>query len=91
MGALRKVKKDKDWLLNIFSDSRFSLDIPTGPKTYHPLTHEDNRNPYKIVTESRAVRLFWMRAHARIAENARTDEFARRAVLTKETTAGCEK
>ncbi|GBP30169.1 hypothetical protein EVAR_94477_1 [Eumeta japonica] len=40
-----------------------------------------------IFSDSRAVRLFWVRAHAGIAGNERADELARRAALTKKTAA----
>ncbi|GBP01739.1 hypothetical protein EVAR_72846_1 [Eumeta japonica] len=35
-----EVKNGKDGLVNIFSDSRSSLEVLAGPKTYHPLAHE---------------------------------------------------
>ncbi|GBP19503.1 hypothetical protein EVAR_102050_1 [Eumeta japonica] len=84
--AIRRVKNGKDGLVNVFSDSRSSLEVLTGPKIYHPLTHEARRDISEIVAEGRAVR-FWIRAHARIAGNERADELARRAGLTKKTAA----
>ncbi|GBP90259.1 hypothetical protein EVAR_89378_1 [Eumeta japonica] len=40
-------------------------------ETYHPLAHEARRDISEIVAEGRAVRLFWVRAHAGIAGNER--------------------
>ncbi|GBP21029.1 Putative 115 kDa protein in type-1 retrotransposable element R1DM [Eumeta japonica] len=69
--AIRRVKNGKDGLVNIFSDSKSSLEVLTGPKTYHPLAQEARRDISEIVAEGRAVRLFWVRAHAGIAGNER--------------------
>ncbi|GBP87387.1 hypothetical protein EVAR_34774_1 [Eumeta japonica] len=85
--AIRRVKNGKDGLVNIFSDSKSSLEVLTGPKTYHPLAHEARRDISEIVVEVRAVRLFWVRTHAGIAGNERVDELARRAALTTKTAA----
>ncbi|GBP20116.1 hypothetical protein EVAR_5546_1 [Eumeta japonica] len=85
--AIRTVKKGKDGLVNIVSDSRSSLEVLTGSRTYHPLAHEARHDISEIVAEGRVVRLFWVRAHAGIASKERADEFARRAALTKKTAA----
>ncbi|GBP85307.1 hypothetical protein EVAR_63646_1 [Eumeta japonica] len=85
--AIRRVKNGKDGLVNIFSESKSSLEVLTGPRTYHPLAHEPRRDISEIIAEGRAVRLFWVRAHAGIASNERADELARRAALTKKTAA----
>ncbi|GBP83403.1 hypothetical protein EVAR_63068_1 [Eumeta japonica] len=65
-------------------DSRSSLEILTGSKTYHPLSHEARRDISEIVAEDRAVRLFWVRAHAGIARNER-NKLTERTALTKKT------
>ncbi|GBP22762.1 hypothetical protein EVAR_13553_1 [Eumeta japonica] len=89
--ARRRVKKGKDWLVNVFSDSRSALEVLTGPKTYYPLAHEARRNISEIIAEGRAVRLFWVRAHVGIAGNERADELVKRAALTKKTAADYDK
>ncbi|GBP82866.1 hypothetical protein EVAR_55417_1 [Eumeta japonica] len=83
--AIQRAKNGKDELVNIFNDSRFSLEVLTGPRTYHPLAHEARRSVSEIVAKSKPVRLFWVRSHAGIASNERTDELTRRATLTKKT------
>ncbi|GBP85735.1 Bromodomain-containing protein 8 [Eumeta japonica] len=85
--AIRRVKNGKDGLVNIFSDSRSSLEVLTGSKTYHPLAHEARRDISGIVAEGGAVRLFWVRARAGIVGSERADELARWAALTKKTAA----
>ncbi|GBP70502.1 hypothetical protein EVAR_56169_1 [Eumeta japonica] len=81
------MKNGKDGLVNIFSDSRSSLEILTSLKIYHPLAHAARRDIFEIVTGGGAVCLFWVRAHVGIAGNERADEQARRAALTKKTAA----
>ncbi|GBP78750.1 Ribonuclease H [Eumeta japonica] len=81
--AIKRVKKGKDRLVNIFSDSKSSLQMLTGPTTYNPLAHAARRDILDIVAEGRGVRLFWVRAHAGTAGNERADELARNAALKK--------
>ncbi|GBP65875.1 hypothetical protein EVAR_85143_1 [Eumeta japonica] len=81
------LRRTDEWLVNIFSDSKSSLEVLTVPKTYRPPAHEARRDISEIVAEGRAVRLFLIRAHAEIAGNERADEFARRAAFTKKTAA----
>ncbi|GBP66738.1 hypothetical protein EVAR_50117_1 [Eumeta japonica] len=63
-------------------NSRSVLEVLTCSKTYHYLAHEARRDISEIVAESRAVRLFWVRAHAGIKGNERADELVRRADKT---------
>ncbi|GBP23736.1 hypothetical protein EVAR_13692_1 [Eumeta japonica] len=85
--TIRRVKNGKDKLVNIFRNSRSSLEVLTGPKTYRPLAREAKRDIFEIVVEGRTVRLFWVRAHAETASNERADELAKQAALTKKTAA----
>ncbi|GBP60882.1 hypothetical protein EVAR_26781_1 [Eumeta japonica] len=71
--AIRKIKNGNNGLVNIFSDSRSSLEILICSKTYLSLAHEARRDLFEVVARGRAVRLFWVRAHVGIAENERTD------------------
>ncbi|GBP74830.1 hypothetical protein EVAR_55100_1 [Eumeta japonica] len=89
--AIRRVKNGKDGLVNIFSDFKSSLEVLTGPRTYHPLAHEPRRDVSEIVAEGRAVRLFWVRAYAGLAGNERADELTRRVALTKKMAADYDK
>ncbi|GBP34111.1 hypothetical protein EVAR_28245_1 [Eumeta japonica] len=50
--AMRRVKKDKDGLVNVFSDSRLALEVLMGPKTYYSLAHEARRDISDIVAEA---------------------------------------
>ncbi|GBP49324.1 hypothetical protein EVAR_27026_1 [Eumeta japonica] len=52
--AIQKVKNDKDGLVNIFSDSRSSLEVSTSPETYHPLAHPTRRDIFENVAEGKA-------------------------------------
>ncbi|GBP64905.1 hypothetical protein EVAR_49198_1 [Eumeta japonica] len=54
--AIRRVKKDKDRLVNVFSDFKLGLELLSGPRTYHPLAHKARRDISEIVAEGRAVR-----------------------------------
>ncbi|GBP73992.1 hypothetical protein EVAR_76667_1 [Eumeta japonica] len=79
--AMQWVKNGKDGLVNIFSDSRFSLGVLTCPRTFPSLAYEARRD----ISEDRAVRLFWIRAHAGITGNEHADKLARQDALTKKT------
>ncbi|GBP78285.1 hypothetical protein EVAR_57131_1 [Eumeta japonica] len=81
--AIRRMKNSKDGLVSIFSNFKFSLKVLTGPRTNHPLGHKPRRDISEIVTEGRAMCLFWVRVHAGIAGNERD----RRAALTKKRAA----
>ncbi|GBP48688.1 hypothetical protein EVAR_103053_1 [Eumeta japonica] len=60
---------------------RLKFSWPFRRKTYLPLAHESRRNS----CAARAVRVIWVRAHARIAVNKRVNELTRRAALIKKT------
>ncbi|GBP46525.1 hypothetical protein EVAR_45945_1 [Eumeta japonica] len=77
----------RDGLVNIFGDSRSSLEVLTGPKIYHPLADEARCDISEIVAKGRTVRLFWVKAHAEIAINERANKLAGCAALTKKTAA----
>ncbi|GBP87869.1 hypothetical protein EVAR_61623_1 [Eumeta japonica] len=81
--AIRRVEKSKDRLVNLFSYYRLALEVLIGLRTYHPLAHEARRNISEIIAEDRAVRLFWVRAHAGIAHNELVEELASRVALSK--------
>ncbi|GBP08801.1 hypothetical protein EVAR_71225_1 [Eumeta japonica] len=83
--AIKRVKKGGDRLVNIFSDSKLSQQMLTGPKTYNPLAHAARQDIMDIVAKGREVRLLWVRAHADTAGNERADELARNAALKRKT------
>ncbi|GBP91332.1 hypothetical protein EVAR_57749_1 [Eumeta japonica] len=79
--AIKRVKKGKDRLVNIFSDSKSSLQMLTAPKTYNPLAHAAPRHQgYRCGRQE--VRLFWVRAHAEPRATS-ADELARNAALKR--------
>ncbi|GBP68550.1 hypothetical protein EVAR_53968_1 [Eumeta japonica] len=56
--AIKRVKKGKDRLVNIFSDSKSSLQMLTDPITYNPPAHAARLDILDIIAEGRGVRLF---------------------------------
>ncbi|GBP89243.1 hypothetical protein EVAR_71129_1 [Eumeta japonica] len=89
--VIRRVNNGKDGLVNILSDFRSSLEVLTGPKTFHPLAHEARRDITEIVAECSVVHLLSVRAHVEITGNERANELARHDTLTKKTAADYDK
>lgn len=71
--------------VNIFSDSRSSLNLLRSPAVTHPLAAEIKQSVRRIREEGRHVRLFWLRAHVGTPGNERADELAKNAALNKKT------
>ncbi|GBP21030.1 hypothetical protein EVAR_11061_1 [Eumeta japonica] len=72
--AIKRVKEGKDRLVNIFSDSKSSLQMLTAPKptTLWPMQRQDIRD----IVGRQEVRLFWV-------QRERADELARNAALKR--------
>ncbi|GBP92228.1 Putative 115 kDa protein in type-1 retrotransposable element R1DM [Eumeta japonica] len=83
--AIKRVKEGKDRLVNIFSDSKSSLQMLTAPKptTLWPMQRQDIRD---IVAEGRKCAYSGC-GHAGTTGNERADELARNAALKKKTAA----
>ncbi|GBP32825.1 hypothetical protein EVAR_19677_1 [Eumeta japonica] len=52
--TIRRVKKSKDWLVNVFSDSRSVLEVFIGPKTSHSLVDEARRDIFRVIIDIKA-------------------------------------
>ncbi|GBP48515.1 hypothetical protein EVAR_16184_1 [Eumeta japonica] len=68
--AIKRVKEGDRLVVNIFSDSKSSLQMLTAPKPTN-LWLQQRQDIRDIVAEGREVRLFWVRAHAGTTGNER--------------------
>ncbi|XP_052742931.1 uncharacterized protein LOC128198962 [Bicyclus anynana] len=77
--------KLKDTVINIYSDSRSSLETISNIHTYHPLAFEIRKTLTKLKLNNKIVKLFWIKAHVGVEGNERADQLAKEAALTKKT------
>nr|XP_034839897.1 uncharacterized protein LOC117995994 [Maniola hyperantus] len=77
--------KCKDKQINIYSDSKSSLETIQNLKSYHPLAFEIRQNLKKLKDKQKIIRLFWIRAHVGVEGNERADQLAKEAAITKKT------
>lgn len=76
-------KKDQE--INIFSDSRSSLELLKDPDSLHPIAFEIKNNIRKLNSRGQTLRFFWIRAHVGNEGNERADALAKEAALHKKT------
>ena len=65
----------------IYSDSRSALEVVVNNGSPHPLAVEARKNLRTAFGQSKAVSLFWLKAHAGLAGNERADHLAKMAAL----------
>ncbi|XP_046978117.1 uncharacterized protein LOC124543839 [Vanessa cardui] len=72
--------------INIFSDSRSSLELLCSTRLTHPLVKSTKECIAEILSRERGVRLFWLRAHVGIMGNERADQLAKEGALKNTAT-----
>nr|XP_034824799.1 uncharacterized protein LOC117982544 [Maniola hyperantus] len=77
--------------VNIFSDSRSSLELLKNMQVFHPLGFAIKNNLIKLEEIGKLVKLFWIRAHVGVPGNERADMLAKEAANESRTQADYDK
>lgn len=72
--ATEMIISDHENCANVFSVSRWSLELIKNPDTFHHLAFQIKQNIFKIKASSQTIQLFWIRAHVAIEGNERADQ-----------------
>ncbi|XP_075990359.1 uncharacterized protein LOC142986010 [Anticarsia gemmatalis] len=81
--AIEMANTSKEPVVNILSDSRSSLELLQSSTTTSTLATTIKQHIAEATAEGRAIRLFWLRAHAGTPGNERADELAKLGALSK--------